>query len=64
MKKVEIHHWDRKKIPFGTIGSKCAIAIILSFYGLKDDVNDLMQRMSHLTRVYFTNENRLKGFLV
>ena len=23
-----------------------------------------MQRMSHLTRVYFVNENRLKGFLV
>ena len=23
-----------------------------------------MQRMSHLTRVYFINENRLKGFLV
>ena len=64
MKKVEIHYSDKKRIPFGAIVSKCAIAIILSFYGPKDDVHDLMQRTSHLTRVYFMNEDRLKGFLV
>ena len=62
-KNVEIHHWDKKKIPFGTIISRYAVALILSFYGPRDDVHDLMQRTSHLTRVYFVYQNRLRGFL-
>ena len=64
MVKVEIHYWDKKKIPFGTIVSRYAIALILGYYSSSEDVLDLMQRTSHLTRVYFINEDRLEGFLI
>ena len=64
MEKVEIRRSERLKIPFGKIVSKYAISIILSYYGPSDDVHDLMQRTSHLTRAYFINEDRLRCFLI
>ena len=62
--EVAIHYHERKKNPFGKLISRNSVAIVFSFFGDKDEVHDFMQTASHLTRVYFINENRLKGFLV
>ena len=64
MLNVEIHHQDRKKIPFGKISSRNGVANIFSYFGDRDKVSDFMQKGSHLTRIYFINEAGLKGFLV
>ena len=40
------------------------VAILLSFYGDRDEVSDLMQKVNHQTRVYFLNAHNLRGFLV
>ena len=40
------------------------MATVLSFLGSKQEVSNLMQTISHFTRIYFVNANMLKGFLV
>ena len=57
--------WDeyRKILPFRYLQSRNGTAIILSFYGDRDDVRILMQKVNHKTRAYFVNALGLRGFL-
>ena len=50
-------------MPFGTMKSRHAIAVMLSYLGSKIKVYELMRTMSHRTRAYIHNANGLKGFL-
>lgn len=40
------------------------MAVVLSFYGDSEKVDEFMQKASHRTRAYHVNANLLKGFLV
>ena len=62
--KVALRYSKSRKIPFGNLQSRAAVATILSFWGSKHQVSNLMQTLSHFTRIYFVNAKMLKGFLV
>ena len=53
----------RRALPFGNLKSRVGIAYTLSYYGDSDDVLFMMQRVSHRTRSFIHNSDRLKGFL-
>ena len=52
-----------KNLPIRGIAARAPTAIILSFYGKRAHVERLMLSLSHCTRAYFENANRLPGFL-
>lgn len=62
--KVAIHFQDSSKLPFGQLQSRIGIALVLSYLDFNEEIADLMQKISHLSRVYFINGNGLKGFLI
>ena len=51
-------------IPFGTLHARNVVAEIFSYVEYNDEVSDIMQSCSHLTRAYFINADLLKRFLV
>ena len=46
------------------MASRNTTAEMLSFYGFKQEVLDLMQKLSHKSRGFIFNEDGHKGFLV
>ena len=62
--KVPIRTQDKKSIPFGTLYARNVVAEIFSYVEYKNEVFDIMQSCSHLTRAYFINADLLKGFLI
>ena len=62
--KVPIRTQDKKSIPFGTLYARNVVAEIFSYVEYKNEVSDIMQSCSHLTRAYFINADLLKGFLI
>ena len=62
--KVALRYSETSKIPFGNLQSRFSVATVLSFWGNKQEVSNLMQTLSHITRIYFVNADMLKGFLV
>ena len=52
-----------KELPIKGIEARAPTAIILSLYGKRTQVERLMASLSHGTRAYFENANRLQGFL-
>ena len=61
--KVPIKEELKKNLIFG-IQSRPAIGMILSFFGYSYEVFELMQTLSHSTRAFIFNAERLNGFLV
>lgn len=53
-----------KGLPFRGIQSRNATAVILSFFGMAENVLVMMRKLSHQTRAYIFNAGGLKGFLV
>ena len=53
----------KKRLPFGNLKSRHAIAVVLSYLGTTLEVYPLLQKISHTTRAYIFNEKGLKGFL-
>ena len=53
----------KRRLPFGNLKSRHAIAIVLSFVGTTLDVYPMMLKINHTTRAYIHNEKGLKGFL-
>ena len=53
-----------KSLPFLKMASRNPTAEMLSYYGFKQEVFDLMQKLSHKSRGFIFNEDGLKGFLV
>ena len=62
--KVAIKEEYLKALPFGKLQSRVAIATVLSFFDLSDQVSDNMQIISHKTRAFFVNASGLKAFIV
>ena len=62
--EVPIKDEYRKLLPFGSLQSRNAVAIIFSLYGDSDQVLEIMRRASHRTRAYIVNAKGLKGFVV
>ena len=62
--KVCIHSEDYKALPFGKLQSRNGAAIVFSYFDFSSSVSDFMQKGSHLTRIYFINANKLKGFII
>ena len=52
-----------KELPIKGIVARVPTAVILSFYGKRAQVERLLASLSHGTRAYFENANRLQGFL-
>ena len=50
-------------MPFDKLNTRNGTAIVLSYYGDRDDVCELMQKISHKSRAYFENAKQLRGFL-
>ena len=61
--KVQIKQELKRNLIFG-IQSRPAIGMILSFFGFSHEVFELMQTLSHSTRAFIFNAERLNGFLV
>ena len=61
--RVQIKQELKKNLIFG-IQSRPAIGMILSFFGFSHEVFELMQTLSHSTRAFIFNADRLNGFLV
>jgi hypothetical protein len=61
--KVQIK-WELKRNLIFGIQSRPAIGMILSFFGFSHEVFELMQTLSHSTRAFIYNAERLNGFLV
>ena len=60
---MQIKEKLKKCLIFG-LESRVAIAVILSFYGYKEIVIDLLMELSHSTWAYIVNSDGLPGFLV
>jgi hypothetical protein len=61
--KVQIKQELKRNLIFG-IQSRPAIGMIFSFFGFSHEVLELMQTLSHSTRAFIFNAERLNGFLV
>ena len=61
--KIKIRSELIAKWVFG-IKSRLPIAIILSFFGYREEVVPLLQILAHGTRAYIWNSDGLEGFLV
>ena len=62
--KVPIKNTLRHKLPFPKILSKHATAIILTFFGKKNEVYRFLQILNHTGRAFCVYQKGLKGFLV
>ena len=60
---VPIRDKFRHLLPFN-LKSRHGIAVVLSYFGDRYNVMQLMQYASHMTRAFFFNANGLIGFLI
>ena len=63
-KKVQIKRDLLKSLPTNKIKSRPALALVLSYYGYRHEVMDLLQVLSHSSRAYIQNAAGLPGFLL
>ena len=61
--KLELRKELRHLLPFPYILSRLPTALILQFYGLRSEVCQILQVLSHTSRAYIVNEDGLKGFI-
>ena len=60
---LESQHHVRVAPPFPNLKSLLATAVVLSFFGNRDEVKHLMRNLSKKTREYI-EKNQLKGFVM
>ena len=59
---MQIKENDLKGMPF-KLKTRYGIATVFSYYGDNEEVGELMQKISHMTRAYYVNINGFKGFI-